>query len=115
MLLSPIPSADAQVLLALLDRWLDRFDSVSSAGARRLSALALCVALTIPLPAVLDRLDVIAACLTAVAAEVSSNKVALVACCRLQQGSGGRGIAAGARKAARHASQPQLLALHCWL
>ena len=70
--LSPIPYADAQVLLALLDRWLDRFDSVSSAGARRLSALALCVALTVPLPAVLDRLDVIAACLTAVAAEVST-------------------------------------------
>lgn len=62
----------SQVLLALLDRWLDKFDSVSSAGARRLSALALCVALTIPLPAVLDRLDVIAACLTAVAAEAAS-------------------------------------------
>ena len=72
----PTPAADAQVLLALLDRWLDKFDSVSSAGARRLSALALCVALTVPLPAVLDRLDIIAACLTAVAAEVSSHQVA---------------------------------------
>ena len=98
MILSSSPSADAQVLLALLDRWLDRFDSVSSAGARRLSALALCVALTIPLPAVLDRLDVIAACLTAVAAEVSTYKSALLACCRLQQGSAGRVIAAAARQ-----------------
>ncbi len=79
MILSFILFADAQVLLALLDRWLDKFDSVSSAGARRLSALALCVALTIPLPAVLDRLDVIAACLTAVAAEVSVYRFALAA------------------------------------
>ena len=61
-----------QLLLAFLDRWLDKFDSIGTPAARKLSALALCNVLTLPLPSVLERLDPIAAHLTAVWFEVRS-------------------------------------------
>lgn len=65
-----VRQAGGQVLLAFLDKWLDRFDSIGTPAARKLSALALCNVLTLPVPSVLDRLDGIAAHLTAVYFEV---------------------------------------------
>lgn len=55
-----------RLLLALLDLWLDKFDSIGQAPARKLGALALCALLAAPLPAVLDRMDVIVAHMTGV-------------------------------------------------
>ena len=37
---------------------LDRYDTIGAPSARKLSALALCVLLTLPMPALLDRLEV---------------------------------------------------------
>ena len=59
-----------QLLLGFLDRWLDKFDAIGTPAARKLSALALCNVLTLPLPSLLQRLDSIAAHLTAVWFEV---------------------------------------------
>lgn len=59
-----------QLLLAFLDRWLDKFDSIGTPAARKLSALALCNVLTLPVTLILDRLDPIAAHLTSVWFEV---------------------------------------------
>ena len=59
-----------QLLLGFLDRWLDKFDAIGTPAARKLSALALCNLLTLPVPSVLQRLDSIAAHLTAVWFEV---------------------------------------------
>ncbi len=42
-----------------IERRLDRYDTIGAPSARKLSALALCVLLTLPLPALLERLDVI--------------------------------------------------------
>jgi hypothetical protein len=39
-------------------RRLDRYDTIGAPSARKLSALALCVLLTLPLPALLERLEV---------------------------------------------------------
>jgi hypothetical protein len=61
-----------RALLALLDLWLDRFDTIGQPQARKLNALAMCVLLTLPLPSVLARLELIAGCLTAVWFEVSA-------------------------------------------
>ena len=58
------------LLLAFLDRWLDKFDAIGTPAARKLSALALCNVLTLPVASILDRLDPIAAHLTAVWFEV---------------------------------------------
>ncbi|KAL3137934.1 hypothetical protein ABBQ38_005181 [Trebouxia sp. C0009 RCD-2024] len=55
-----------QLLLGFLDRWLDKFDAIGTPAARKLSALALCNLVTLPLPSILQRLDPIAAHLTAV-------------------------------------------------
>ena len=59
-----------QLLMAFLDRWLDKFDSIGTPAARKLSALALCNVLTLPVSAIMERLDPIAAHLTAVWFEV---------------------------------------------
>lgn len=59
-----------QLLLGFLDRWLDKFDAIGTPAARKLSALALCNVLTLPVPSLLQRLDPIAAHLTAVWFEV---------------------------------------------
>lgn len=59
-----------QLLLGFLDRWLDKFDAIGTPAARKLSALALCNLLTLPVPSVLQCLDPIAAHLTAVWFEV---------------------------------------------
>ena len=68
------PAADpaARLLLALVDLWLDKFDSIGQPGARKLSALALCVLLTAPLPALLERLELIVTHITSVWFEVRS-------------------------------------------
>jgi hypothetical protein len=68
------PAADpaARLLLALVDLWLDKFDSIGQPGARKLSALALCVLLTAPLPALLERLELIVTHITSVWFEVHS-------------------------------------------
>ena len=47
-----------------------RFDSIATPHARKLSGLALCQLLTVPLPGLLDRLELIAACVTSVWYEV---------------------------------------------
>ena len=62
----------ARLLLALVDLWLDKFDSIGHPGARKLSALALCVLLTAPLPALLERLELIVTHITSVWFEVHS-------------------------------------------
>lgn len=54
-----------RLLLATLDIWLDKFDSISSPPLRKLSALALCALLAAPVPGVLQRCSLIAACVTA--------------------------------------------------
>lgn len=59
-----------RLLLVLVDLWMDKFDSIGQPQARKLSALALCVLLTLPVPEVLLRLELIAGCLTAVWFEV---------------------------------------------
>lgn len=59
-----------QLLLGFLDRWLDKFDAIGTPAARKLSALALCNVITLPVSSVLQRLDPIAAHLTAVWFEV---------------------------------------------
>lgn len=58
------------LLLGFLDKWLDKFDAIGTPAARKLSALALCNVLTLPVPSILQRLDPIAAHLTAVWFEV---------------------------------------------
>ena len=54
-----------RLLLATLDLWLDKFDSISAPPSRKLSALALCALLAAPVPGVLQRCSGIAACVTA--------------------------------------------------
>ncbi len=60
-----------RALLALVDVWLDKFDNIGVPHARKLSALAMCVLLTVPVPALLDRLEPIAGCITSVWFEVN--------------------------------------------
>ncbi|XP_078444953.1 ARM repeat superfamily protein [Wolffia australiana] len=49
-------SIEQNVLLCLIDQWLDKIDNVSTTQ-RKTYALALSISLTLPLPAVLDKLD----------------------------------------------------------
>ena len=63
------------LLLKLLDTWLDRFDSIGSSPARKLSALALCLLLPVPISAILQRLPDAIGHITAVYYEVGN------ACC----------------------------------
>ncbi|DBA79077.1 hypothetical protein WJX77_002150 [Trebouxia sp. C0004] len=65
-----------QLLLAFLDRWLDKLDSIGTPAARKLSALALCNVLTLPVTPILDRLDPIAAHLTSVWFEIEGTDAA---------------------------------------
>ena len=62
-----------QLLLAVLDLWLEKFDSIGQPAARKLSALALCVLLPAPLPGLLERLELIATHITSVWFEVRVN------------------------------------------
>lgn len=66
------PGADppARLLLALVDIWLDKFDSIGQPAARKLSALALAVLLTAPLPPLLERLELVVTHITSVWFEV---------------------------------------------
>lgn len=78
------PPADAppagdpatRLLLALVDLWLDKFDSVGQPGARKLSALALCVLLTAPVPALLERVELAVTHITSVWFEVEGSDLA---------------------------------------
>ena len=72
------PAADPaqRLLLALVDLWLDKFDSIGRPGARKLSALALCVLLAAPVPQLLERLQLIVAHVTSVWFEVREAKAA---------------------------------------
>ena len=54
------------LLQAFVDLWLDKFDSIGSAGSRKLSALALCILLQLPAPWLLQRLTPIFAHITSV-------------------------------------------------
>ncbi len=54
------------LLLATLDLWIDKFDSISPLPSRKLAALALCALLAAPVPGVLHRCNGIAACVTSV-------------------------------------------------
>ena len=64
-------TAEDRLLKAFLDIWLDKFDSIGTPAARKLSALALCNALTLPASCIMEKLDPIAAHVTAVWFEVS--------------------------------------------
>ena len=68
------PGADppARLLLALVDLWLDKFDSIGQPAARKLSALALAVLLTAPLPPLLERLELVVTHITSVWFEVGA-------------------------------------------
>lgn len=70
------PSSDptARLLLALVDLWLDKFDCIGQPAARKLSALALCVLLTAPLPALLERLELVVTHITSVWFEVRARQ-----------------------------------------
>ena len=46
-----------QMLLAVTDLWLDKFDCVASPHARKLHALAMCTLLTVPSGGILHRLE----------------------------------------------------------
>ena len=59
-----------RALLALVELWLDRFDNIGVPHARKLSALAMCVLLTVPLSALLECLEPLAGCITSVWFEV---------------------------------------------
>lgn len=62
-----------RLLLALVDLWLDKFDSIGSLPSRKLSALALCMLLPAPMPAILTRLEIFVAHITAVWFEVEGS------------------------------------------
>ena len=53
-----------------------RFDSIGTLPERKLAALALAQALTLPLPALLERLELIVACVTSVWFEVGVSALA---------------------------------------
>ena len=59
-----------QMLLAVTDLWLDKFDCVASPHARKLHALALCTLLTVPSGGILHRLESIVGHITSVWFEV---------------------------------------------
>ena len=59
-----------QMLLAMTDLWLDKFDCVASPHARKLHALALCTLLTMPSGGILHRLESIVGHITSVWFEV---------------------------------------------
>lgn len=59
-----------QMLLAMTDLWLDKFDCVASPHARKLHALALCTLLTVPSGGVLHRLESIVGHITSTWFEV---------------------------------------------
>lgn len=71
------PGADppARLLLALVDLWLDKFDSIGQPAARKLSALALAVLLTAPLPPLLERLELVVTHITSVWFEVGAARL----------------------------------------
>ena len=52
---------------------LDKYDTIGAPSARKLSALALCVLLTLPLPALLERLDVMLPHVTSTWLEVTGS------------------------------------------
>ncbi len=58
------------LLVSYVDFWMDRFDSIGSAHARKLAALAACQLLTLPVPALLQRLDVLLPTISSVVVEV---------------------------------------------
>ena len=72
------PTSGDHLLKASLDIWLDKFDSIGTPAARKLSAFALCSALTLPASCILEKLDPIAAHVTAVWFEVSSEAVSVL-------------------------------------
>ncbi|KAL4857594.1 Importin-11 [Chlorella vulgaris] len=90
------PAADpaARLLLALVDLWLDKFDSIGQPAARKLSALALCVLLTAPLPPLLERVELIATHITSVWFELEGSDLANTLPITYELLSGGRGSAA---------------------
>ena len=59
-----------QMLLAVTDLWLEKFDCVASPHARKLHALALCTLLTVPSGVILHRLESIVGHITSVWFEV---------------------------------------------
>eukprot|EP00271_Cylindrocystis_brebissonii_P019770 TRINITY_DN6200_c0_g1_i2.p1 TRINITY_DN6200_c0_g1~~TRINITY_DN6200_c0_g1_i2.p1 ORF type:complete len:451 (-),score=102.92 TRINITY_DN6200_c0_g1_i2:173-1402(-) len=70
LLTRPLPAAaltlqrsPKPLLIIFLDVWLDKLDSLSSVAKRKLSALGLCMVVTLPEPQVLDRLEqIVSAC-----------------------------------------------------
>ncbi len=53
----PTTQSGEQLLLAVVDLWLDKFDCVASPYPRKLHALAMCLLLTVPSAGMLYRLE----------------------------------------------------------
>lgn len=68
----PAAQPGIQLLLAVTDLWLDKFDCVASPYARKLHALAMCMLLAVPSDQMLYRLESIVGHITSVWFEVCS-------------------------------------------
>ena len=66
----PTAQPGEQLLLALVDLWLDKFDCVASPYSRKLHALAMCLVLTMPSAGILYRLEPIVGHISSVWYEV---------------------------------------------
>lgn len=62
------------LLLAVMDVWLERTDAIGAPAARKLSAAAMAAALTLPVPAIVQRLDLMVSHVTSVCYEVRDRR-----------------------------------------
>lgn len=66
--------ASQALLLAVMDVWLERTDAIGAPAARKLSAAAMAAALTLPVPAIVQRLDLMVSHVTSVCYEVRDRR-----------------------------------------
>ncbi|BBN14841.1 importin-11 [Marchantia polymorpha subsp. ruderalis] len=71
---SGVTSTDQSALFLFFDAWLDKIDSLTTLGKRKVCALALCVLLTLREPQILDRLEQILSVCTSVLHETEEEK-----------------------------------------
>ncbi|KAL2621919.1 hypothetical protein R1flu_002124 [Riccia fluitans] len=71
---SGVTLTDQSALFLFFDAWLDKVDSLTTLGKRKVCALALCVLLTLREPQVLDRLEQILSVCTSVLHETEEEK-----------------------------------------
>jgi len=71
-----VSSSEELLLLQYIDQWLDKIDSIPQASGRKLSALALCVLITLPIgPGLLHRLGAILGVISGIWFELESEGV----------------------------------------